>query len=191
MSSTARTAASTLLQVTSAAGPSAAFQTASLQVNILTLAKCPASSCAVTKPLLAPAAAPNATQANKTAAAAALPLNATMDAMNGTTIADAINATAGALDALNGTAALDAPNATAAVDALNATAAVDALNATVTSALDALNRSDIKGDAASKAAVAGVQPAEASKPKSAAVGSSPMSVFAAACAMAVVGVFAL
>jgi hypothetical protein len=113
-----------------------------------------------------------------------------MDAMNGTTIADAVNATAGALDALNGTSTLDALNGTAALDALNATAAVDALSATVTSALDALNRTGIKGDAASKAAVAGVQPAEASKPKSAAVGSSPMSVFAA-CAMAVVGVFAL
>jgi hypothetical protein len=170
--------------VTSAAGPSAAFQTASLQVNILTLAKCPASTCAVTKPL---PALPTAAQANKTAAdnatsaleglAPAVNATESLDALNTTSAVDAINATAGALDALNGTA-------------LNGTSALDVLNATT--ALDTLNRTGIKSDVASKAAAAaGVKPAEASKPKSAAAASSPMSVFAAACAMAVVGVFAL
>lgn len=39
-------AASTVLQVTSAAGPAASFKQASMQMNVAALAKCPTSTCA-------------------------------------------------------------------------------------------------------------------------------------------------
>lgn len=172
--------------MTSAAGPAAAFRTASLQANIAALDKCPTSSscAAAAKPLLAP----NATRANDTKAE---PLDETMDAditaagnATGTVgdLATAANAT-GSLEAMDNSAALDAVNATTALEALNTTTATDAVNST-----------GAKGGQASRAAdvaPAAAKSAETSKPKSAAASSSPMGLFAAVCAVAAVGVLVL